>query len=50
MMNKKVSKAVAKGVKEVLDLVLREEANTASCIFMYQPKAPKELKNYRRTK
>lgn len=49
-MNKKVSKAVAKGVKEMLDLVLREEANTSSCAILYQPKAPKELKNYRRTK
>lgn len=49
-MKQKVSKAVAKSMKKVLDLVLHEEANTSSCAILYQPKAPKELKNYRRTK
>ena len=44
-------KVVAKkGMKAALDVVLRTEANTASCLIMYQPKAPKELMNYRRNK
>ena len=46
-MNKRVSRSIAKGMKEVFDVVLRTEANTASCAIMYQPKAPKELMKYR---
>ena len=49
-MKKGVTKWVAKGMKAALDVVLQTEANTASCIIMYQPKAPKELMNYRRNK
>ena len=49
-MKKQVTKSVAKGVKVALDVVLRTEANTASCLIMYQPKAPKELMNYRGNK
>ncbi len=49
-MKKRVTKSVAKGMKAGLDVVLQTEANTASCIIMYQPKAPKELMNYRRNK
>ena len=49
-MKKRVTKSVAKGMKAELDVVLQTEANTASCIIMYQPKAPKELMNYRRNK
>ena len=49
-MKKEVTKSVAKGMKAALDVVLRTEANTASCLIMYQPKAPKELMNYRRNK
>ena len=49
-MKKRVAKSVAKGMKAALDVVLQTEANTASCIIMYQPKAPKELMNYRRNK
>ena len=50
IMKKRVTKSVAKGMKAALDVVLRTEANTASCLIMYQPKAPKELMNYRRNK
>ena len=50
IMKKEVTKSVAKGMKAALDVVLRTEANTASCLIMYQPKAPKELMNYRRNK
>lgn len=49
-MQKKVNPTVAKGMKKVLDAVLRTEANTASCFIMYQPKEPEELKKYRRSK
>lgn len=49
-MKKQIAKSVAKGMKTVLDGVLRTEANTASCAIMYQPKAPKELTKYRRNK
>lgn len=49
-MKKKATKSIAKGVKMALDTVLRTESNTASCAIMYQPKAPKELMKYRRTK
>lgn len=50
MMKKQVTIAVAKGIKAALDVVLRTEANTTSCVIMYQPKAPKELMKYRRYK
>ena len=49
-MKKRVTKSVAKGMKAALDVVLRTEANTASSLIMNQPKAPKELMNYRRNK
>ena len=49
-MKKEVTKSVAKGMKAALDVVLRTEANTASCLIMYQPKSPKELMNYSRNK
>ena len=49
-MKKRGTKSDAKGMKAALDVVLQTEANTASCIIMYQPKAPKELMNYRRNK
>ncbi len=49
-MKKNVSKASAETVTRVLDKVLRMEANTTSCMFAYQPKAPKELKQFRREK
>lgn len=49
-MNKQTKKTVAKSVKNALDMVLRTEANTASCAIMYQPKAPGDLKKFRRSK
>lgn len=30
-------------LKKVLDMTLQIEANTTSCLFIYQPKPPKEL-------
>ncbi len=47
-MKQQVTKSMAKGMKAALDIVLRTEANSASCVIIYQPKAPKELMKYRR--
>lgn len=47
---KKVSKTVARGTVLVLNKFLRVDANSASCVIAYQPKAPKELVRYRRMK
>jgi len=49
-MKKNVKNPVAKGVKEILDIVLKTEANSTSCAILYQPKAPKELEKFRRNK
>lgn len=49
-MKKQVLKSTAKGMKTVLNAALRSEANSASCIIMYQPRAPKELARFRRNK
>ena len=49
MMNK-LSKSMAKKTVSVLNAALRADANSASCILTYQPKAPKELAKFRRTK
>lgn len=49
-MKKQVNTLVAKGLKKALDIVLRTEANSASCAIIYQPKTPKELMKYRRNK
>ncbi|MCH5344192.1 MAG: cyclic lactone autoinducer peptide [Acetatifactor sp.] len=46
----KISKSLAKGTVLVLNTFLRADANSASCIISYQPKAPKELARFRRTK
>lgn len=42
------SKVAAKVISTALDKVLKVEANTTSCFFMYQPKPPKELQKFRR--
>lgn len=49
-MERKVSKSVAKGIAVALNASLRKDANSTSCVFTYQPKAPKELERFRRTK
>ncbi len=49
-MKDKLSKKVAKGAVSVLDTFLRMDANSTSCCVIYQPKAPKELKRFRRKK
>jgi cyclic lactone autoinducer peptide len=49
-MKSKIAKSVAKGTASVLNAVLRADANSTSCIIMHQPKAPKDLEKFRRTK
>lgn len=48
MDKKKISKEVAKKMVKILDGSLRTEANSASCIAMYQPKAPESLAKFKR--
>ena len=43
MKEKKQTNSIAKGVALVLNKVLKVEANTNSCVVVYQPKAPKSL-------
>lgn len=50
MKNNQILKSTAKGIKSVLNMTLRSEANSTSCIIMYEPKAPKELVKFRRNK
>lgn len=49
-MKNELSKSIAKGTVSILKAFLHADANSASCIIAYQPKAPKELARYRRTK
>jgi len=49
-MKSKIAKSVAKGTASVLNAVLRADANSTYCIIMHQPKAPKDLEKFRRTK
>lgn len=49
-MKSKLSKTVAKGTVSILNTFLHADANSAACIIVYQPKAPKELARYRRKK
>ena len=48
MDKKKISKVIAKKAVKVLDASLRVEANTASCVVLYQPKAPEALSKFKR--
>ncbi|MDE5780023.1 MAG: cyclic lactone autoinducer peptide [Lachnospiraceae bacterium] len=45
-----LSKPIAKGVASALNTLLRVDANSTSCVVVYQPKAPKELARFRSTK
>lgn len=50
MKGKKLSKAAAGAVVNVLNVMLRADANSTSCLLVYQPKAPKELERFRTKK
>ena len=43
-LNEKASKTVARMAKQTLKV----EANTNSCLLIYQPKAPKELSRFKK--
>lgn len=46
----KMNQTLAKGVVSMLRGVLNVEANSTSCSFIYQPKAPKGLEKFRKNK
>lgn len=46
----KFSRTVAKAVKHTLKNVLLSDANSTSCMYIYQPKQPKELTRFRSAK
>lgn len=46
-MRKEISQAVAKVVWKGMNKHLSSEANSASCAFVYQPKAPKGLEKFK---
>ena len=48
--NRSSSNKIAKAVVNVLNSVLKTEANSASCCVIYQPKAPKELERFKKKK
>lgn len=48
MKKKKLSKALAGRAVKILNVSLRAEANTASCVAMYQPKVPETLSKFKR--
>ena len=50
MKKEKMTKSAAKGIANVLNSVLRTEANTTSCVIIYQPKAPKDLMRFKNNK
>ena len=45
-----MKKNKAEKIVKVLDTVLKLEANSVSCVFAYEPKAPKELERFKKTK
>ena len=45
---KKKKNIMAKGVASALNKVLKVEANTNSCVVVYQPKAPKSLERFKK--
>lgn len=48
MKKNQFSKPIAKGVAAALNTVLRADANSASCVIAYQPKAPKGLERFKK--
>lgn len=47
MVKKNLAKVSATVVASSLEKMLKVEANTTSCALIHQPKAPKELKQFR---
>lgn len=48
MKTRTLSQTSASGVASMLEKMLKVEANTTSCVYVYQPKVPKDLQKYRR--
>lgn len=49
-MKKVTENKIAKKLTSILNGVLRTEANTVSSLVFYQPKAPKNLKSFKKSK
>lgn len=47
MDKKHISKKAAKGVAGVLTNVLKNDANSATCLFSYQPKQPESIGKFK---
>ncbi|MGN0515014.1 MAG: cyclic lactone autoinducer peptide [Lachnospiraceae bacterium] len=45
-----IKKEIAKSMVTVLNKVLKVEANSTSCILAYQPKEPKTLDRFKKTR
>lgn len=48
MQRTKIKKRIAKEVAATLGVTLRVDANSTSCMGIYQPKAPEELSRFRK--
>ena len=48
MLGKKLNEKAAKTVAKMVKQTLKVEANSNSCLIMYQPKAPKELSRFKK--
>lgn len=48
MLGKKLNEKAAKTVAKMAKQILKVEANTNSCMIVYQPKAPKELSKFKK--
>lgn len=47
---KSLSNSVNNGIKKGLSVVLKSNANSSGCFFIYQPKAPVALDKYKKIK
>lgn len=43
----KLSKKAAKGIAGALTGVLKSDANSATCLFSYQPKQPQSIERFK---
>ena len=50
MREKNLSKQTAKVVAGTLNKILKVDANSTSCLVVYQPKAPKGLERFKNEK
>ncbi len=50
MEKNQMKKTAAKSVAKALTGFLKADANSTSCVFVYQPKTPKALERFRSTK